>query len=389
MVKSGLARILGIVLAVAVVAAVVLLVLPGDGQKHLTADFPRTVSLYQGSDVKILGVKVGTVDSVTPAGTAVVVKMSYDAKYKVPADAKAVMVSPSIVGDRFIQLTPVYKGGGVLADNTHLGTDRTATPLELDQIYGSLNDLSIALGPQGANKGDANGVGALTRLLDSTARNFGGQGVQFNKTLSNLGKLTKTLADNKDQLFGTAKQLEVFVHTLSQNDTTVRQFNDSLASAADMLAGERQDLAAALRNLGTAMVKVNGFVRDNKDLLAKNIRGLNTVAKTLVKRRNELDETLKDAPTALSNLSLAYNPRVGTLDTRNNTGESINQLQNNPAAMICSFLAGTPNAAQSCSSVTQALKLPRTASGATTAPSGTNNVQYVDRSLAGLVAVNR
>ncbi len=131
--------------------------------------------------------------------------MSYDGKYKLPSDAEAVLISPSIVGDRFIQITPVYKGGGVLADNAHLGTDRTATPLELDQIYGSLNDLSIALGPQGANKTDGKGVGALTRLLDSTARNFGGQGVKFNETLQNLGKFTKTLADNKDELFGTAR----------------------------------------------------------------------------------------------------------------------------------------------------------------------------------------
>ena len=61
--------------------------------------------------------------------------MSYDAKIKVPADAKAVIVAPSIVGDRFIQLTPVYTGGDVLADGAVLDTDRTASPLELDQIY--------------------------------------------------------------------------------------------------------------------------------------------------------------------------------------------------------------------------------------------------------------
>ena len=102
-----------------------------------------------------------------------------------------------------MQLTPAYNGGAVMADNAHLGIDRTATPLELDEIFSSLNDLNIALGPDGANKADAGGVGPLTRLLDSTARNFGGQGVQFNKTLKNFGAFTKTLADNKDELFGT------------------------------------------------------------------------------------------------------------------------------------------------------------------------------------------
>ena len=37
--------------------------------------------------------------------------MSYDAEVNVPADAQAVIVAPSIVGDRFVQLTPVYKRG--------------------------------------------------------------------------------------------------------------------------------------------------------------------------------------------------------------------------------------------------------------------------------------
>ena len=120
-----------------------------------------------------------------------------------PADAKAVLISPSIVGDRFIQLTPVYKGGGVLADNAHLGTTAPRPRSSSTRSSAASTTSSIALGPQGANKTDGKGVGALTRLLDSTARNFGGQGVKFNKTLQNLGKFTKTLADNKDELFGT------------------------------------------------------------------------------------------------------------------------------------------------------------------------------------------
>ncbi len=100
---------------------------------------------------------------------------------------------------------------------------------------------------------DQTGTGALTRLLDSTARNFGGQGVQFNQTLHNLSLLTKTLADNKDQLFGTVSEVEKFTKALSaKNDDTVRRFNDSLASGAQLLADERKDLAAVLENLSVA-----------------------------------------------------------------------------------------------------------------------------------------
>ena len=93
-----------VVVLVLAVTALVAFVFGGEHQKTLTADFPRTVSLYEGSDLRVLGVPIGKVDSVTPSGTQVVVTMHYDADVQIPADAKAVIISPSIVGDRFVQL---------------------------------------------------------------------------------------------------------------------------------------------------------------------------------------------------------------------------------------------------------------------------------------------
>lgn len=363
-----------------------LMVLPGSGTRHVTAEFPRTISLYEGSAVKILGVSVGKVDSVEPAGTKVRVKFSYDAEHKVPADAKAVVISPSIVGDRFIQLTPVYTGGPVLADGARLGIDRTATPLELDQIFGSINELTKALGPDGANKIDETGTGALTRLLDSTARNFGGQGVQFNQTLQNLSKLTKTLADNKDELFGTVTEIENFTSTLAKNDDTVRKFNDSLAAGAQLLADERDELAAVLQNLSVAMTQVRSFVADNKQLLSTNIRELNKISKVLVKNRGALDSILTDAPVALNNLFLAYNETTGTLDTRANVGETVGKLESKPSVVLCALV---PDACGPLTSVVKLLGLGRAAALAAeddpARGTGTTVVEPVDRTLGGLV----
>jgi len=374
------------ILVVVLLAGAVLLLLPGSGRKDVTAEFPRAISLYKGSDVKILGVAVGKVDEVEPAGTKVIVKFHYDSKYKVPADAKAAVISPSIVGDRFIQLTPVYTGGAVMADNAHLGVDRTATPLELDQIFGSITDLTTALGPEGANKPDVSGTGALTRLLDSTARNFGGEGVQFNQTLHNLSLLTKTLADNKDELFGTVSEVEKFTNTLSKNDDTVRRFNDSLASGAQLLAGEREDLAAVLKNLSVAMTEVKSFVADNRSLLSSNIKELNQLSKVLVKNRSALDETLTDAPVALNNLFLAYNETTGTLDTRANTGETFNKLTATPSVVLCALV---PDACGPLSSLVKVLGLQRAGALAGDGSLRTNVVEPIDPTLGGLVEASR
>ncbi|NED81419.1 ABC transporter substrate-binding protein, partial [Streptomyces sp. SID11233] len=83
---------------------------------------------------------------------------------KVPANARAVAVAPSVVADRYIQLTPAYTKGPRLRDGAELPLSRNRTPVEIDQLYDSLTELSKALGPEGANAD-----GALSDLLDTGA----------------------------------------------------------------------------------------------------------------------------------------------------------------------------------------------------------------------------
>ena len=371
-----------VVLVVLLVTAAIVMV-RGGGEKRLTAEFPRTVSVYVGSDVRVLGVPVGKVTKVTPAGTKVEVEMTYRDSLKVPADAKAVIIAPSIVGDRYIQLTPVYTGGAVLASGKVLGEDRTAVPLELDQIYSSLDDLTVALGPKGANS-----TGALSDLLQTTAKNFGGQGERFNQTIGNFSKLTQTLDDNKEELFGSTKALGQFVKTLADNDTTVRRFSQSLADVSTQLSGEREELAASLRNLGIALTDVSDFVKTNRDVLGRDIKGLNRVAKVLVKRRDQLDESLKAGPLALNNLALTYNPQAGTLDTNANVGLLGDQLTKNPALFLCTYLEDAGAPASLCNLLKGILPRPGAAAAlkGQTVPDGRD---HFDPTLGGLVEVAR
>ena len=146
-------RAVAVVVALLLVVTVYVVWLRDDTEtKTLTAHFPRAVSIYEGSDVRILGVNVARVTAVTPEGNSVRVDMEYDAQYKVPEDAKAVIVTPTLVADRFVQLTPAYHSGdGLMADGADIPLPDTGVPVELDRIYASLRDLSEALGPNGVN----------------------------------------------------------------------------------------------------------------------------------------------------------------------------------------------------------------------------------------------
>lgn len=365
-----------IIVMLVIAAAVVMF--RGEDQKTLTAHFPRTISIYEGSDVRVLGVAIGQVDSVTPSGTDVVVTMSYDADVQIPDDAKAVIIAPSIVGDRFVQLTPVYTGGDVLADDATLDTDRTAVPLELDQIYTSLDDLTVALGPTGANE-----KGALTDLLEVTAENFGGQGARFHQTIEDFSELSGTLDDNKEELFGSARELQGFISALAENDRTVRRFNDSLSDVSTMLAGEREELSASLENLAVALGQVSTFVEENRDVLGRNITGLKRVSEVLVKRRGELDAILKSAPLALNNLALTYNPEAGTLDTNANIGNIVHQIESDPGLVLCTIVSQVDTSGSLCDLVDGIL--PRPGTGGV----GSESAPVYDPTLGGFVGEGR
>ena len=320
---------------VALAAALVLLaalgwtILRPASQYRVTAYFTETVGLYPGSDVRVLGIPIGTIDDVVPEGDKVRVEMSLDDDYDVPADANAIVLAPSLVSDRYVQFAPVYDGGPTLKDGDELPLERTAIPVELDAVYGAIDELSEALGPNGANAD-----GALSQLVDVGAANLEGNGEALNRTLTGFSQAVQTLAENRDDLFGSLDNLQTFTSALATIDAQVGQFNDNMAAVSELLASEREDLQEAVALLSDALGDVAGFVRDNTSLLTTNVNRLADVTLVLVQQRAKLAEVLDVAPAALSNLARAYNPDYGTLDTRDNGLGSLNA-----EVLICGALA--------------------------------------------------
>ena len=166
----------------------------------------------------------------TPKGDSVLVEFEFDRKHSVPADAKAAVVAPSLVSDRYVQLFPAYEGGPKMGDGARIGLDRTAVPVELDRISQSLDDLLVALGPQGANE-----EGAFSRLLETGADNLEGQGEAIHDSNRDLSRALETLSGGRNDLFGTVKNLQSFTSMLATNDQQVRRLNKDLATVSTQL----------------------------------------------------------------------------------------------------------------------------------------------------------
>jgi virulence factor Mce-like protein len=344
---------------VALAAALVLLVALGwtilkpVGSFRVTAYFDQAVGLYAGSDVRVLGLPIGTIKKVVPQGDRVRVDMEIDDTYKVPADAKAVILAPSLVSDRYVQFAPAYDKGPTMKDGAVVSLKDTATPVELDAVYSALDELGRTLGPNGANKD-----GALSDLVDVGAANLKGNGEQLNQTLTGFSQAVKTLADNRNDLFASLDNLQTFTSALAQIDAQVGQFNQNLAAVAAQLADERTALAQAIKLLNSALADVATFIQQNTALLTTNVDRLADVTLSLVQQRDALAQVLEVAPAALGNLAHAYNPDFGTLDTRDNSLGSTNA-----EVVVCQILQQTGRlqlGGVNLSDLTQLLSLPHT-----------------------------
>ena len=331
--KKAIKLLVGVVVLAIVAGVAYLTLFRPSATKSVTADFPEAVGIYPGTPVDILGVNVGSVTSATPMGGYVKIAMTYDASYKVPKNAFAVEVANSLVSDRYIQLGPAYRGGPVMADNATIPMSRTGSPAELDQIYGALDKLSVALGPNGANKGGKKS-GALSTLLKVSAANLGGNGTALGESISKLAAAARTLADGRQNLFGTVHNLANFNQALVSSDQQIRLFNAQLAQVTGDLASERTDLGLALHDLAYALDSVKQFIQQNAAKFHTSFRGLEMLTNILIREKSSLTETLAVAPIALANVVHSYQPNIGVLATRGNMAS----LTDVKPATVCAIL---------------------------------------------------
>ncbi len=286
------------------------------GERQVSAVFPSAVSLFEGSDVKIMGVRVGEVTEVTPRGTSVLVEMEYDGDHSLPADVQAVVVSPSVIGDRFVQLTPAYGGGEAMADGGTIPQERTAVPVELDDMVANTTDLAEALGPDGANRD-----GAVSRLLEVAAESLDGLGADLNSGLRDVARASDTVADASPGLRRTVGHAAGVTGELATYDAAVRRFNTRLSRVAGALAADRADLSTLLASLARSLGEVEAFVGDNRREVARTVGGLKDIGRRLRAEKRALAQIANLAPLGFTNLVETYDPNTASVRTRANFTE--------------------------------------------------------------------
>ncbi|ODQ95050.1 virulence factor Mce family protein [Mycolicibacterium holsaticum] len=296
--------------------------------------FTSAAGLYPGDEVRVVGVPVGSIESITPQADAVKITMRVRDSVKVPADARAVIMAPNLVAARFVQLTPAHKQGPAMEDGGSIELDRTAVPVEWDEVKTELTRLSQQLGPP-----EGQVQGPLSEFVNQAADTVNGNGDSFRQALRELSQTAGRLGDSSPDLFGTVKNLQILVDALSKSNEQIVQFSGHLASVSQVLADSSEGLDDTLGSLNQALSDVRGFLNENNEVLIGSIDRLTDVTSILTNQTDDVEQVLHVLPNAMANFYNIYNPAQGTANGLLGLPEFANPVQ-----FICGNFqgAGTP-----------------------------------------------
>ncbi len=292
---------------------------------HVVAYFENSNGIYAGDDVRIVGVPVGRIDAIEPQPTSVKISFWYDSKYKVPADAKAAILSPTLVTARSLQLTPAYAGGPVMADDAVIPRERTAVPVEWDEVRRQLAKLSDTLQPT-----EPGGVSPLGSVINTAADNLRGEGANIRDTVIKLSQAFSALGDHSTDVFSTVKNLAILVSALQDSTNLMRQLNQNLASVTGSLANDPDEVANAVHDLNDVAGEVQSFVAENREALGTTSDKLAGVTQALNDSLGDIKQLLHVAPNTLQNYVNIWQPAQGAVS-------SVPMLNNfaNPLSFLC------------------------------------------------------
>jgi len=280
----------------------------GVGRTEVVGYFDNSYGVYVGDDIVILGVPVGKIEKIEAQPDRVKISFWYDDKYKVPANAKAVILSPRLVTIRALQLTPAYRGGPVMGSNAVIPRERTAVPVEWDDLRQQLEKLTKVLQPT-----EPGGVSTLGSFVNTAADNLRGQGASIRESVVKLSQAVSALGDHSGDVFSSLKNLSILVSALRDSSGLLGQLNRNLSAVTGQLSNDPNEVGRAVKDLNDVVGDLTSFTADNREALGTTSEKLASVSTAVVQSLDDIKQTLHLAPTAFQNFLNIYEPAQGAL----------------------------------------------------------------------------
>jgi phospholipid/cholesterol/gamma-HCH transport system substrate-binding protein len=285
-----------IFIVVTTMATGVLVVLIGNLSFMTTRDYKAVFSdatgVVKGDDIRIAGVKVGSVKDVKITDRdAALVSFSVAESSIVTKSSTATIRYRNLVGQRYISLTQGVGDLTRMPKDSTIPMNRTQPALDLTVLFNGFKPLFQALSPTDINKLSAEVISV-----------FQGEGGNFNALLQSTASVTNTLAD-RDQVIGDLiTNLNDVLKTLAGRD---KQLNELITDFKTFMAGlvkDKDAILGSLDSISTLADETSDLTVGIRPSLVKDVKGLRQVATNLNRNRSELDRAMQVLPIKLEKI---------------------------------------------------------------------------------------
>ncbi|MFD7862885.1 MCE family protein [Streptomyces sp. NPDC059783] len=257
----------------------------GDHPYEITADFADVLSLAPQSSVKVNDVAVGRVTkiSLAPDTWQARVTMKVNGKIKLPANAYAHLEQSSLLGEKYVQLSPPAKGTavGTLASGDRIPLARTNRNPEVEEVFGALSMLL-----------NGGGVQQLKTITTELNKALTGREPQVKSMLHQVDTLVTNLDDHRGDITAALDGVNRLATTLATRKQDVGTVLTKLSPGMKVLEKQRGSLMTMLRSLDTLSGVAVTTINKSK---ADTIADLKAIAPTL----RALADSGKDLPDSL------------------------------------------------------------------------------------------
>jgi phospholipid/cholesterol/gamma-HCH transport system substrate-binding protein len=272
--------------SMAVVLAMLLLAFNADklpiigGGTTYYADFTEAGGLKANDEVRIAGVRVGKVDSVSLDGDHVKVAFRIKGGAEFGTDTRAAIKVKTLLGAMYLSLEPA--GAGQLPAGSEIPTDRTSAPYDVVQAFSGLARTSERIDTHQL----AQSLTTLADLTRNTPRSF-------RQALAGVSALSSNLAARNEQIGTLLQNLHSVTGTLHARDQDIVGLMRDSAVLFHALDQRRQAVHDLLRSTTELSVQLTALVRQSRADLKPALTHLASVVDVLDKDSDQIDQSIR------------------------------------------------------------------------------------------------
>ncbi len=253
---------------------------------EIIADFEQVGDLVENANVQSSDVEVGTVQKIELDGWNARVTMCVNEEERIPADARLVVRTTSLLGEKFVDIQAQSAGPPYLEDGALVGVDQTGKASELEDVFAKLAGVLGAGNLEQINKFTS----AQANILRDNAD-------ELREVLSRLHDFTGTLAGRKEQIATSVDNLDSVAQTILGDQQVLEQFLASFAQSSQVLNRQKEGLRrllVALEDFTSISVRL---LEQTEEGLDRQLRDLRPVLSTAVENSANVRETLQTLAT--------------------------------------------------------------------------------------------